>query len=180
MSLRKILQRLALDATAVSNFSLDQGILRHKKRIWVGANDALKKQIISAFHDSPQGGHFGFPVTYRRLNSLFSWPAMKGMIREYVRTCHTCQQAKPERLPPPGLLQPLPIPSAPWEVATMDFIDGLPPSRHYNCLLVVVDKLTKYAHFLPLRHPYTASTVAELFVGNIYKLHGMSLSRLRS
>ena len=71
---------------------------------------------------------------------------MKTMIKEYVRNCHICQQAKPERLPPAGLLQPLPIPSAPWEVATMDFIDGLPTSRNYNCLLVVVYKLTKYAY----------------------------------
>jgi len=58
----------------------------------------------------------------------------------------------------------------------MDFIDGLPPSRQYNCLLVVVDKLTKYSHFLPLKNPYTASKVAELFVDNIYKLHGMPQS----
>lgn len=55
----------------------------------------------------------------------------------------------------------------------MDFIDGLPPSRQFNCLLVVVDKLTKYAHFIPLKHPYTASKIAELFVDNIYHLHSM-------
>lgn len=58
----------------------------------------------------------------------------------------------------------------------MDFIDGLPVSRHYNCLLVVVDKLTKYAHFVPLKHPYTASKVAEVFIDNIFKLHNMPLS----
>lgn len=129
-----ILQQLAVDSSAVSGFTLHQGILRYKNRIWVGADPALKQQIIVAFHDSPQGGHSGFPVTYRRMISLFSWPAMKQMIKEYVRACHVCQQAKPERLPPARLLQPLPIPSAPWEVATMDFIDGLPPSRGFNCM----------------------------------------------
>jgi hypothetical protein len=59
---------------------------------------------------------------------------------------------------------------------SMDFIDGLPPSRQYNCILVVVDKLSKYAHFVPLKLPYTATKVAEVFVDNIYKLHGMPLS----
>jgi hypothetical protein len=61
-------------------------------------------------------------------------------------------------------------------MATMDFIDGLPQSRQYNCILVVVDKLSKYAHFIPLAHPYTASTVADLFVNTVYRLHGMPLS----
>jgi hypothetical protein len=101
---------------------------------------------------------------------------MKSQIRDYVRCCRVCQQAKPERTLPAGLLQPLPIPSEPWEMATMDFIDGLPQSRQFNCILVVVDKLSKYAHFIPLRHPYTASKVAEAFVDNIYKLHGMPKS----
>jgi len=119
------------------------------------------------------GGHSGFPVTYRRLVALFKWKGMKAVVRDFVRTCHICQQAKTERVLSPGLLQPLPVPSKPWEMAFMDFIDGLPSSRQYNCILVVVDKLTKYAHFIPLRHPYTASKVADLFVDNIYKLHSM-------
>jgi hypothetical protein len=87
-----------------------------------------------------------------------------------------CQQAKPECIHPLGLLQPLPIPLAPWEVASMDFISGLPPSKQFNCILVVVDKLTKYAHFLPIRHPFTASKVAKNFVDNIFRLHGLPLS----
>jgi hypothetical protein len=126
---QNLLQKLAVDPAAVPSYTLTQGILRYKGRIWVGSDPALQQQLISAFHDSPIGGHSGFPVTYRRLLSLFCWPAMKHMVREYVRSCHTCQQAKPERLPQAGLLQPLPIPSSPWECATMDFIDGLPPSR---------------------------------------------------
>jgi hypothetical protein len=173
---QRLLQQLAVDPQSVTNYTLDHGILRFKARIWVGADTSLQQQIISAFHDSPQGGHSGFPVTYRRLLALFSWPSMKQMIKEYVKSCRVCQQAKPERLPPAGLLQPLPVPSEPWEVATMDFIDGLPTSRHYNCLLVVVDKLSKFAHFIPLSHPYTASKVAELLVHNIYHLHGMPQS----
>lgn len=173
---QKLIQQLTLDPVSSATHSLQQGVLRVKGRILVGPIVKLQQQIIEAFHDSPQGGHSGFPVTYRRLVSLFTWPGMKTMVREYVKGCYVCQKAKPERIPPAGLLQPLPIPSDPWEVATMDFFDGLPTSKQYNCLLVVVDKLTKYAHFIPLKHPYNANKVAELFVDYVYKLHGMPSS----
>jgi hypothetical protein len=132
--------------------------------------------IVQAFHDSPVGGHSGFPVMYCRLVSLFKWAGMKQFVHSFVRSCHICQQDKPKRSLPVGLLQPLPVPSAPWEMASMDFIDGLPPSHQFNCILVVVDKLSKFAHFIPLKHPYTAIKVAEVFLDNIYKLHGLPQS----
>jgi hypothetical protein len=168
------IQKLAVDATAEPHYTFFDGLLRFKGRIWIGADPELHKMIVSAFHDSPVGGHSGIPVTYRRLVSLFKWTGMKQFIHSFVRSCHICQQAKPERTLPAGLLQPLPIPSQPWEMASMDFIDGLPPSRKFNCILVVVDKLTKFAHFIPLHHPYTAVKVAEVFLDNVYKLHGLS------
>jgi hypothetical protein len=172
----QLIQKLIIAPQCDPLFSLSKGVLRYQGRIWIGPDKELQHTIISAFHDSPVGGHSGFPVTYRKLLSLFKWPGMKSAVKEFVAHCHICQQAKPERSLPAGLLQPLPIPSGPWDMATMDFIDGLPPSRQYNCILVVVDKLSKYAHFIPLRHPYTAAKVAEVFVDNIYKLHGMPLT----
>lgn len=171
-ALEKI-QKLAVDPASVPRYTLSTGVLRYDNRILVGRDSATQRQIIAAFHDSPIGGHSGFPVTYRRLASLFKWTGMKMAVKEFVQSCRVCQQAKPERNLPPGLLQPLPIPSGPWDMATMDFIDGLPQSKQFNCILVVVDKLSKYAHFIPLAHAYTASKVAELFVDTIYRLHGM-------
>jgi hypothetical protein len=147
---QQLSQQLALAPDSLPDYTLSAGILRHKKRIWVGSDPILQNQIISAFHDSPVGGHSGFPVTYRRMVALFSWPGMKTAVKTFTASCQICQQAKPERVLPPGLLQPLPIPFVPWEMATMDFIDGLPKSRGFDCILVVVDKLTKYAHFIPL------------------------------
>jgi hypothetical protein len=167
------LQHLACDPLSAPHFSLSTGVLQYDNRIWEGSDPLMQRQLISAFHDSPIGGHSGFPVTYRRVVSLFKWIGMKSVVREFVRHCHTCQQAKPERVLSLGLLQPLPIPSGPWEMATMDFIDGLPQSHQFNCILVVVDKLSKYAHFIPITHPYTASKVADLFVDLVYRLHGM-------
>ena len=78
-----------------------------------------------------------------------------------------------EHIKPPGLLQPLTIPTQPWAVVSLDFIEGLPHSNRFNAILVVVDKLTKYGHFLPLSHPFTALQVAQLYLANIYKLHGL-------
>lgn len=117
--------------------------------------------------------NLGVPATYSRVKQLFYWPSMKSDIRSYVQSCSICQQAKPERVNYPGLLQPLPIPLQAWHTISLDFIEGLPRSAHFNCILVVVDKFSKYGHFLPLSHPFTAAKVAKVFLDNIYKLHGL-------
>lgn len=127
-------------------------------------------------HSSPLGGHSGIPVTYQKLKQLFFWPGMHAATTAFVRSCDICQQAKLDRSPYPGLLQPLPLPTATWQVISMDFVEGLPPSGSANALLVVVDMLSKYAHFIPLRHQFTAATVAHLFMEHIYRLHGMPVA----
>lgn len=98
---------------------------------------------------------------------------MKTTIQVFVSECVVCQPAKTECVPYPGLLQPLPVPSQAWTVVTMDFIEGLPTSSGYNCILVVVDKFSKYSHFVKLKHPFFALTVAQQYMEHIYKLHGM-------
>lgn len=80
---------------------------------------------------------------------------------------------KAETISPMGLLQPLSIPSRPWSDISLDFIEGLPKSKGFDVILVVVDHLTKYVHFPPLTHPYTASKVVNVFMQQVFKLHGM-------
>lgn len=173
---QSLLSKLAVSASAEPHFSLQNGILRYKGRIWVGTDKALQQQLIQAFHSSPVGGHSGFPATYRRIKQTFAWEGLKPVVQQFVTECATCQQAKPDRSRYPGLLQPLPVPIMAWQSISMDFIDGLPPSGGKNCIMVIVDCFSKYAHFLPLAHPFSALQVTKLFVSQIYHLHGLPLS----
>jgi len=107
------------------------------------------------------------------MKKLFAWTGMKAAVTSFVRACLVCQQAKSDRARLPGLLQPLPVPTTAWHTISMDFIEGLPTSGNANCILVIVDSFTKYGHFLPLHHPYTASSVTKVFLSNIYCQHGL-------
>lgn len=111
-------------------------------------------------------------MTYQKIKKLFVWSGMKKMIQLWCSQCTICQQAKSERIMYPGLLQPIPVPEGAWQIISMDFIEGLPSSNHYNCILVVVDKFSKFSHFIPLKHPFSAITVARQFMDTVFKLHG--------
>lgn len=93
-----------------------------------------------------------------------------------MAACLVYQQAKAEHVPYPSLLQPLPIPDQAWKVVTMDFIEGLPSSDQYTCILVVVDNFSKYSHFIKLKHPFSALHIAKLYMEHVYKLHGMPIA----
>jgi hypothetical protein len=108
-------------------------------------------KVLHEFHDSPAGGHAGITRTMAKICSQFFWPKMKHVITEHIHNCVVCQQAKHSTTLPAGLLQPLPIPNKVWEDIAMEFITGLPNSCGFTVILVVVDRLTKFGHFFPLK-----------------------------
>lgn len=135
-------------------------------------DQSLKDMIMQWHHSSPEGGHGGRDQTSKRIKALFYWPGMTNEIRFFVRNCTICQAAKYDTSANPGLLQPLPVPEEVWVDISMDFITGLPKSNGKEVIFVVVDRLSKYAHFVPLSHPFSAVQVAQAYLDNIFKLHG--------
>ncbi|PNX55376.1 hypothetical protein L195_g049004, partial [Trifolium pratense] len=131
--------------------------------------------LLKEFHSTPTGGHSGYLRTYRRLAENLYWIGMQRTVRDFVRACDVCQRQKYDSTTPGGLLQPLPVPNAIWEDLSLDFITGLPKSKGFEAILVVVDRLSKYGHGILLKHPYTAKSVAELFVKEIVRLHAVAV-----
>jgi hypothetical protein len=165
------LQELAVDSPNAQEFSLNEGLIKKSGKVWIGANIALQTKIIQAFHSSPTGGHSGSQATYQRIQKLFCWKGLKNYVTSFIKQCQVCQQAKHENCKYSGLLSLLPIPSSSWQDVSMDFI-GLPLSNGYSVILVAVDRFTKYCHF-SLKHPYTAQSVAAVFLDNVVKFHGL-------
>lgn len=144
-----------------------------KGRMVVGDDKKLRQELLKFFHASAMGGHSGVHATSQKISRVIYWKGLSADIRTFIRECHVCQQSKYDTAAYPGLLQPLEIPNYFWEVISMDFIEGLPKSQGFTTILVVVDKLSKFGHFIALKHPYTAAVVAQSFMYQVSKLYGM-------
>ena len=161
-----------------SDFSIrNYGALVIGSRLCVPAVEELKGQILGEAHSFDYAMHPDSTNMYCTLKEYYWWSGMKREVAEYVSKCLVCQQVKVERQKPSGLLQPLPIPEWKWEHITMDFVFKLPPTtQRHDGIWVVVDRLTKSAHFLPIREKFSPQKLAELFMNHIVSLHGVPVS----
>ena len=141
------------------------GILKFRGRLCVPNDEALKEKILSEAHRSNYSIHPGSTKMYQNLRQHYWWNGMKVDVAKHVAKCLTCQQVKAQHCKPGGLLQPLEIPEWKWEHVTMDFVTGLPRSQRGNdSIWVIVDRLTKSAHFIVVRKDSTLEKLAELYV----------------
>lgn len=131
--------------------------------------------ILQELHGSNLGRHSGYFRTLYRVHQQFYWVGMTRFIKDFIAGCATCQQIKVTPAKPLGFLQPLEIPSAIWEEIGLDFITRLPTVKGQSVIIVVVDRLSKYCHLGSLAASYSASTVAEYFVKQIFRLHGIPI-----
>ncbi|KAL0533473.1 hypothetical protein IC582_030313 [Cucumis melo] len=162
--------------TAEFSLSSDGGLL-FERRLCVPSDSAVKTELLSEAHSSPFSMHPGSTKMYQDLKRVYWWRNIKREVAEFVSKCLVCQQVKAPRQKPAGLLQPLSIPEWKWENVSMDFITGLPRTlRGFTVIWVVVDRLTKSAHFVPGKSTYTASKWAQLYMSEIVRLHGVPVS----
>jgi hypothetical protein len=134
----------------------------------------LRQVLMHEAHDAIVSGHLGFNKTYEDLSAKFTWKGMYSDVKQYVRTCDSCQRNKPRNDLSIGLLQPIPPPTRRFEQVTMDFIMSLPKSRSgFDAIFVVVDRLTKVVSFTPTHSDVSAVDTAKLFLRNWYRWFGL-------
>ncbi len=135
---------------------------------------AFRVSVMDQIHNSlTESVHGGYYKCYNHLASTHYWPGMSRDLRRYVSTCDICQKSKPRRHRPVGFLQPIPIPTRPFEVVSMDFIPELPDASGHDNILVIVDKLTKYAFFIPCNTKITDEETARLFYHHVISKFGI-------
>ncbi|WJX13331.1 hypothetical protein P8452_03730 [Trifolium repens] len=167
-----------IDQGKETDFKVDENeVIRFRERVCVPNIPELKRKILEEGYRSDLSIHPGATKMYQDLKKLFWWPSMKKEVAEFVYACLTCQKSKVEHQRPSGLLQPMFIPEWKWDSIAMDFVSGLPRTTKGNdSIWVIVDRLTKSAHFIAFKTGTLIPRLAEIYVEQIVRLHGIPSS----
>jgi hypothetical protein len=151
-----------------------KGTLWFKDRLCVPKGEA-REILLDEAHNSSYSIHLGSTKMYLYLKTRYWWKGMKKEIAQHVARCDTCQRTKAEHQRPAGLLQSLPVPKRKWEEIGMDFMIGLPQTQKGNdSIWVIIDRLTKVAHFIPVKTTYGGATLTRLYLKEKVRLHGIT------
>ena len=155
----------------------DDGVLRFRTRLCVPNDGDLRREILEEAHYSRLAIHPGGTKMYKDLRQNYWWSEMKRDIAQFVAQCLVCQQVKAEHQRPAGFLQPLSIPEWKWEYITMDIVTGLLRTLGgNNAIWVIVDRLTKSAHFLPMKVNFSMDRLASIYIKDFVRMHGVPVS----
>jgi hypothetical protein len=170
-----IKQKLAEGDPKYTYFQKDhKDVIWFGKRLVVPVDPEIRKTIFDEAHMPKFSIHPGSTKMYQDLKQNFWWSNMKVDIAKYVAECDTCHRMKASHLKSAGVLQPLSIPMWKWDGVSMDFIVGLPlTARKKDSIWVIVDRLTKTAHFIVVHTTYSVQQYAELYIDQIVRLHGI-------
>lgn len=155
------------------SWTFSNNLLLLNGRIFVPDVSDLRLRVLRHKHDHILSGHLGQNKTLGLVRRDFDWPGLRAMVKDYCKSCTTCMRSKPQLHKPYGTLQQLPIPPRPWESISMDFIEPLPTSDGSDSILVVVDRFSKQAVFIPTVVTCTSEQLAQLFVIHVFSKHGV-------
>jgi hypothetical protein len=152
----------------------EDGLLMYQDRVYIPNSIKLKRFIMDEIYKRPYSWNLGYKKMITTVRKLYYFPGMKKEIAKYIAKCIEYQQVKDEHRHQEGLLQPMPIPKWKWETMSMDVITRfLRTIEQHDAIMVVVDKLSKVAHFIPVNSTHKAIDVVEIFMKEISKLHGI-------
>ncbi|KAL3537451.1 hypothetical protein ACH5RR_000817 [Cinchona calisaya] len=164
LDLQILIDEKEQEASTHPHYVWEQGILRRKWKIVMGNDVVVRNKLLEFYQASAITGHSRVPATYIIFSLVLEGTSF--CYKEVIKCCDICQRNKYKTIASAGLLQHLPIPNQGWEDVSTDFIDGLPNFGGNTVILVVVDKLSKYA--LALHHSYTTVDVAQAYLDNIF------------
>jgi hypothetical protein len=170
------LQRIdELEEASRNEWKVTTNVLTYEGRIYVPKDDLLRNKVISRFHDNPDSGHIGALKTAELVPRDFYWPTMDATVRKYIAGCEPCHRLKAPRHAHHGTNMPLPPLSRPWEGVTRDFVMDLAESTAsgYTGILVIIDRLTKMAIYLPCRTDIDSPELARMFFKYVVCNHGV-------
>jgi hypothetical protein len=159
--------------TRMASWAVVDDMVTYDGRLCIPPAAPLLQEILAAVHNNE---HEGVHRTLHRLQRDFHFPNMCRLVQDFVCTCATCQRYKSKHLHPVGLLQPLPVPAIVWADIGMDFVEALSRVHGKTVILFVVDRFSKYCHFIPLAHSYIVESVVQAFFTDIVRLHGIPQS----
>jgi hypothetical protein len=151
----------------------EDAILLFRNRVYVPNSQELRNLVLQEMYNVPYARHPRYQKTITVVRGQYFWSGMKKDFTDYLAKCMECRKVKVEHMHPTELLQPLPIPEWKWEIVTIDFITKLPrTARQHDSIMVVVDKLTKAAHYIMIKVTHKAANVAEIYMRDIARMHG--------
>jgi hypothetical protein len=154
-----------------AKYAWEEELLWYEGRIVVPEDKGIRLHLLEQHHDTPIAGHHGQARTLELISRRYYWPGMKAQVNRYVESCEVCQRSKGHKHQVP--LKSLPIPEQPWEEIAYDFIVKLPESSGYDSILVVVDRFSRQAHFIPCLEATNAEELAQIFIREVWKHHGL-------
>ena len=168
-----IRQGTSMRDITVAECSEREGQLYYRERRYVPEDPELQLRLIKEYHDTPLAGHPGRSKTFDLLSRQYYWKTMRKQVDRYVRSCAKCQKSRTSRHASFGVLRPLSVRNKPWEDISMDFVTGLPECEGHDAIWVVVDRLSKMRHFVPCKTTINARGLAEMFLKEVVRLHGL-------